>query len=86
MLDGSYVVVGASIASYDLMHASLCCDGPLPRPRTLRTLTPLHNSPHDLDGDSELRLPQEGVKYAIMISGSEVMFGTSFASYDLMHA
>ena len=48
MLGGSEVVVGTSIASYDLMHASWCCGGPLPRPRPLRTITPLHDSPRDL--------------------------------------
>ena len=39
MLGRSEVVIGISIASYDLMHASWCCGGPLPRPRTLSTLT-----------------------------------------------
>ena len=34
MLGGSEVVVGTSIAPYDLMHASWCCGGPLPRPAT----------------------------------------------------
>ena len=35
MLGGSEVVVGTSIASYDLMHASWCCGSPLPRHRPL---------------------------------------------------
>ena len=36
--------------------------------------------------DSELRLSQERAKYA-MLGGSEVVVGTSIASYyDLMHA
>ena len=50
MLGRSDVVVRTSIASYDQqMHArTRCCDGPLPRPRPLRTLSPLHDSPHDL--------------------------------------
>ena len=39
MIGGSEVVVGTSIASYDLMHASWCCGGPLPRPRSHLTLT-----------------------------------------------
>ena len=34
MLGGPVVVVGTSIAPYDLMHASWCCGGPLPRPAT----------------------------------------------------
>ena len=34
MLGGSEVVAGTSIAPYDLMHASWCCGGPLPRPAT----------------------------------------------------
>ena len=33
--------------------------------------------------DSELRLPQERAKYA-MLGGSEVVVGASIASYDLM--
>ena len=83
MLGGSVVVVGTSIASYDLMHASRCCGGPLPRPRPLRTITPLlHDSPRDLP---KLRSSQERVKYA-MFGGSEVVVGASIASYDLMHA
>ena len=84
MLGGSEVVVGTSIASYDLVHASWCCDDPPPRPRPLRTLTPLQDS-RDLPGDYELRLPQERAKYA-MFGGSEVVVGTSIASCDLMHA
>ena len=47
MLGGSGVMVGTSIVSYDLMHASWCCDSPLPRPRPLQTLTPLHDTPRD---------------------------------------
>ena len=69
MLGGSEVVVGTSIAPCDLMHASWCCGGPLPRPRPLQTLTPLLDSPRDLPGDYELRLPQERAKYA-MLGGS----------------
>ena len=46
MLGGSVVVVGTSIASYDLMHASWCCGGPLPRHRPLYTLTQLNDSLH----------------------------------------
>ena len=69
MLGGSEVVVGTSIAPCDLMHASWCRGGPLPRPRPLQTLTPLHDSPRDLPGDYELRLPQERAKYA-MLGGS----------------
>ena len=37
------------------------------------------------ESDSELRLSQERAKYA-MLGGSEVVVGTSIASYDLMHA
>ena len=48
MLGGSEVVVGTSIAPYDLMHASRCCGDPPPRPRTRRTTTPLYDPPHDL--------------------------------------
>ena len=102
MLGSSVVVVGTSIASYDLMHASWCCrggplprprslltitpccGGPLPRPRPLRTITPLNDSPRDLPSNAELRLPQDRVKYA-MLGSSEVVVGTSIASYDLMH-
>ena len=85
MLGGSEMVVGTSIASYDLMHASWCCDDPPPRPRPLRTITPLRDSPRNLSSNAELRLPQERVKYA-MLGSSEVAVGTSIASYDLMHA
>ena len=86
MLGGSEVVVGTSIvASYDLMHASWCCGGPLPRPRPLRTITPLNDSPRDLSSNAELRLPRERGKYK-MLGSSEVVVGTSIASYDLMHA
>ena len=48
MIGGSEVVVGTRIASYDLMHASWCCGGPLPRPRPHLTLIPLHDTPCDL--------------------------------------
>ena len=85
MLGSSEVVVGTSITSYDLMHAAWCCDGPPPRPRTHRTITPLQDSPRDLPSNAELRLPQYRVKYA-MLGSSEVVVGTSIASYDLMHA
>ena len=34
--------------------------------------------------DSELRSPQERVKY-VMLGGSKVVVGTSIASYDLIH-
>ena len=44
MLGGSKVVVGTSIASYDLMRASWCCDGPPPRPRPLRSTSALQLS------------------------------------------
>ena len=45
MLGGSKVVVGTSIASYDLMRASWCCDdGPPPRTRPLLTTSALHLS------------------------------------------
>ena len=81
MLGGSEVVVGISIASYDVMHASLCCGDPPPRPRP-PSLHALHATSQS---DSELRLPQERVEYA-MLGGSEVVVGTSIASYDLMHA
>ena len=47
MLGGTEVVVGTSIAPYDLMHASWCCGGPLPRPRPHLTLIPLHDTPCD---------------------------------------
>ena len=58
MFDGSEGVVGASIASYDLIHASWCCGGPLPRPRPLRTLTPLH----DLRAPSKVILSLDCIK------------------------
>ena len=48
MLGGSEVVVGTNIAPYDLMHASWCCGGPLPRPRPQLTLIPLPDTPRDL--------------------------------------
>ena len=84
MLGGSEVVVGTSIAPYDLMHASRCCGDPPPRPRTRRTTT-LAEPPHlsmtlhaTSQSDHELRLSQERVKYAIL-GGSEVVVGTSIA-------
>ena len=85
MIGGSEVVVGTSITSYDLMHASWCCDGPPLRPRPLQ---PSHLSMTlhaTSQSDYELRLPQERVEYA-MLGGSEVAVGTSIAFYDLMHA
>ena len=85
MFGGSEVVVGTSIAPYDLMHASWCCGGPLPRPRPHLTLTPLNDTPCDLQSDYELIMPQERAKCA-MLGGSEVVVGTSITSYDLMHA
>ena len=86
MLGGSEVVVGTSIAPYDLMHASRCCGGPLSRPRSHLTLTPLHDTPHEtFQSDSELRLSQGCVKY-VMLGGPEVVVGTSIAPYDSMHA
>ena len=48
MIGGSEVMVGISIASYESMYASWCCGDPPPRPRTLRTITPLYDSPRDL--------------------------------------
>ena len=39
----------------------------------------------DLPSDSELRLSQERVKYA-MVGGSDSVVGTSITSYDLEHA
>jgi len=79
MIGHSEVVAGTSIASYDLMHASWCRGDPLPRPRPLRIGTPFHDSPRDLQGNYELIMPQERVKYA-MPGGSEVVVGTSIAS------
>ena len=72
MLGGSEVVVGISTASTSDARASWCCDDPPPRPRTLRPSC--HSS--DLQGDSELSLSQERVKYA-MLGGFEVVVGTS---------
>ena len=46
MLGGPEVVVGTSIAPYDLMHASWCCGGPLPRPRPHLTLIYLSMTLH----------------------------------------
>ena len=86
MLGGSEAVVGTSIASYDLMHASWCCGGPLPRPRPHLTLTPLSMTLHaTIQSDSELRLSQGRVKY-VMLGSPVVVVGISIASYDLMHA
>ena len=86
MLGGPVVVVGTSIAPYDLMHASWCCGGPLPRPRPHLTLTPLHVTLHaTFQNDSELRMSQGRVKY-VMLGGPEVVVGTSIAPYDPMHA
>ena len=76
MLGGSKVLVGTSIATYDLMRASWCSDGPPPRRRPLRA-EPSHHSMtlHATSKcDSELKLPQERVKYA-MLGGSEVTVG-----------
>ena len=85
MLGGSVVVVGRSITSYDLMHhgaVAVRCRAPAPSEPshhsvTLHATSPVYNS--------ELRLPRERVKYA-MLGSSEVVDGTSIASYDLMHA
>ena len=57
------------------------CRAPVPS----QPLTPLHDPPCDLKFDFELRMLQERVKYA-MLGGSEVVVGTSIASYVFMHA
>ena len=85
MLGGFEVVVGTSIVSYDRCthHGAVA----------IRRRTPAPSEPSHLcmalhvtsKGDSKLRLPQARVKYA-MFGGSEVVVGTSTASYDLMHA
>ena len=82
MLGGSKAVVGTSIASYDRCthHGTVVWRSAAAPPYIFRTIMPLHD-PCDLQGDSELRLPQERAKYAIL-SGSEVVVGTNIASYD----
>ena len=85
MLGGSKVVVGNSIASYDQCthHGAVSSRRRAPAPSE-----PSHHSMTihaTSQSDSELRLFQERVKYA-MRGGSEVVVGTSIASYDLMHA
>ena len=51
------------------------------RAPTLRSIMPLHDPRATFKGDSELRLPKERAKYA-MLGGSKVVVGTSIASYE----
>jgi len=74
VVDYSELVVGTSIASYDLMHVShgamaVRCRAPAPSH---------HTSPY------RARIVQERAKCA-MVDYSELVVGTSIASYDLMH-
>ena len=82
MLGGSEVVVGISTASTSEMHAH---HGAVTIRRRAPAPSDTHATPATFKGDSELRLSQERVKYA-MLGGSEVVVGTSITSYDLMHA
>ena len=80
MLGGSEVVVGTSIASYDLWcthHGAVAIRrrAPVPSEPSHLSMT-LHATSQS---DSELRLSQERVKYA-MLGGSKVVVGTSIAS------
>ena len=86
MIGGSEVVVRTSIAYCDLrctLHGAVVIRHRAPVPSE-PSFMPLYD-PCDLQGDFELRLPQERAKYA-MLGGSEVVVGTSITSYDLMHA
>ena len=83
MLGGFEVVVGTSIAYCDLRcthHGAVAIRRCAPVPSD-------HHSCHSMTratfkGDSELRLSQERVKYA-MLGGSKVVVGTSIAYCDL---
>ena len=78
----SEVVVGTSIASYDLPCRTM---EPTVRRRASAPNDHSHQPcpSHDLStGDSELRLPQECIMYA-MVDHSELVVGTSIATYDL---
>ena len=84
MLGGSEVVVRFSIASCDLW----CTHNGAMKIRRRATVSsePICHSMtfnSSFNGDFELRLPQECVKYA-MLGGSEVAVGTSIASYAPM--
>ena len=75
MLGVSEMVVGISIASYNRStHHGRPCTPPEPSNLSMT----LHATSQS---DSELELSQERVKYA-MLGGSEVVVGTSIASYN----
>ena len=85
MVDYSELVVGTSIASYNLMHVShgavaVRCRATAPSQPSHLSMT-LHATSQS---DSEQGLPQERAECA-MFDYSELVVGTSIASYDLMH-
>ena len=90
MVNSSEVVAGTSIASYNLNARCVVLTVRRRAPARLRTPKPFHDPHSTPKGASELILPRECVQYirggddgSEVVGSSEVVAGTSIASYDL---